>query len=239
VNTWLELVRTPIFEASRTFKDKTLLFERDAPAARAFVLTQGAVEILHREQVGTSLVTKILIAPSMFGAIEAISAQPSYLESVRVLGTCTASAIRQEALVAALRTHPAAALEVLEDVSGAFCVAARMERSLLQTTEVRLANLLVGYMRAFGSRRDAEVVLKFRRTQADFAEAIGAGERSVNRLLSDWQEEGLMTKRRGRYVIHRPEALRRIGAPLADSLVHTASSARTPSRKRRAVDLLR
>lgn len=175
------------------------MFERGDPARTAFLLLEGAVEIVQRSVEGSALVVKILVAPTLFGAIELVGDETEYLEAAQVLGGATVVPMSRARFRRELQGNAAQAFECLSDVSRAFCVTARFEGAVLEPTEVLLANLLLAYADVFGvPDDDGGVRIELKRTQADFAQAIGAGERSVNRVLSRFIDDGLLEKRRAR-----------------------------------------
>ena len=46
---------------------------------------------------------------------------------------------------------------------------------------------MLSYAQVFGTETDEGVRIGLRRSQADLADAIGGGERSVNRRLAGWK----------------------------------------------------
>jgi CRP-like cAMP-binding protein len=197
-----------------------VLFEKGAPADHAYLLAHGAIEILQPGADGMSVVVKILQAPTLFGAIEAFGEEPLYLETVRCLGKVrvvrmTSARLRQVAL-----DNPRAGYEALLDVARAFCVAARLEPARLAQTDTLLANALLAYVDVVGEERDGARFMTVKRTQSDLAAAIGAGERSVNRILSAWLDAGVVVKRDARYGVVDRAFLENLAGDLLGSLVH-------------------
>ena len=200
--------------------DLDVVFHKGEPAAHAFFLVDGAVEILQPGAGGGSVVVKLLQAPTLFGAIEAFSSDGTYLESVRCLGPVRLVRVTSARLREIAARDAAAAYDALVDVSRAFCVAARFEASRLSTTEALLANALLAYVDVVGSERDGGRFMTVKRTQADLAAAIGAAERSVNRILADWQSRDAVRKVAARYGVLDRAFLEETADELLGSLVH-------------------
>lgn len=200
--------------------DRTILFERGQPASMVYFLAEGCVEILQRSAEGMSTVVKLLVAPTLFGAIEALGREEEYLESVRVAGHAAYHAMPRAKFVSLVQSSSELSFACLVDTATAFCIAARMESARLHDTECLLANLICAYADIFGVASQRGLKIDIKRSQSDFAEAIGAGERSVNRILARWQAEGWVTKSQARYYLTRQEPLIQLAEPLQDSLIH-------------------
>lgn len=203
-----------------TFEDRDEVFAKGAAADAAWFLAEGAVEILQPGQDGGSVVVKLLVAPTLFGLIEALGDERETLESVRALGDITCARMERRRLHEIVAREGEATVECLRDVCRAFCVAARFEPSRLSSVDALLANALLAYVDACGEPWDGGVRLRVKRTQADLAQAIGASERSVNKLLSSWKSEGVIDKNDARYIVHQRAVLEELAGELAGSLVH-------------------
>lgn len=222
MESWIEWVRKHghVVRVS----DREALFEAGASCRLAYILVDGCVEILQGASNGTSTVVKVLKGPTFFGSVEAISQQVEYLESVRALGAADCAAISSDEFRELLLERPKLAFECLLDMSGAFAVAARFEPARLYETEVLLANLLAAYAQVVGRRIGQGVRIEVRRSQRELADAIGAGERSVNRILASWKDAGLITKESGQYTLLEPHEIGARAGDLAGSLVHAGSA---------------
>lgn len=199
--------------------DGEIVFERGTPAHRVYFLASGAVEVFQRGSEGVAIVVKILAPPNIFGVIEAVHGERHYLESVRVLGNATLLSADRDTFNTILRTQPAFCMAVLQNTAAAFCSAARFESTHLAPTESRLANLLLAYTDLFGEHASDGIELPLRRNQTEFAEAIASSERHVNRVLAEWKEQEIVTKRDARYVIRDRDRLAAVAEALQGSLV--------------------
>jgi CRP-like cAMP-binding protein len=184
-------------------------------AAAAYFLVKGAAEIFHVSDRGFSVVVKLVTAPTILASPEVLVAEPVYRASIRSAGPSVVHRLTRPRFLSAL-TDAAANLEATIDIALAFTGAARMESSRLAGTDALLATLLLAYADVFGQ----DGLIGLRRSQGDLADAIGVAERSVNRVVTRWKEEGLLTKRRGRYAIEDPERLAEIAGDLGGCLVH-------------------
>jgi len=217
---WLNVAREgrlgPVIEVG----DREVVFEREDAADNTCFLADGAVEIIQRSPEGFGVVVKILVGPTLFGQIEPLAGELEYLESVRAAGGARYYAMDRASFIATVREDGQLSFECLTDMSTAFCVAARYEPAQLFETEVLLANLMLSYAHVFGTETDEGVRIGLRRSQADLADAIGGGERSVNRMLAGWKAEGVVKKTKGHYILLDTAALEGKAVDLLGSLVH-------------------
>jgi hypothetical protein len=102
-------------------------------------------------------------------------------------------------------------------------VAARFEAGRLFEADVLLANLLIAYGDVFGVRSDQGLELRIKRSQTELAQAIGASERQVNRLISDWRQCKKLDKRAAKYILRDERYFADQAAPLRSSLIHRAA----------------
>lgn len=220
----------PLYDAvppgtARITRDGERIFDKGSPATHAYFLQAGAVEIRHEEPSGLGVVVKVLAAPNLFGVIEQLGAEPVYLESVRSLGEARMVAIGRQRFLQQLRDNPPWCFAVLQNTGTAFCMAARFEPVQLVTPEAKLANYLLALLRVASVQTKGRDRLELKRSQADFAEAIGASERSVSRILARWQDEGVLEKHAGRYELVRRDVLESIAGALLGSLVFAGDDA--------------
>ena len=219
---WLRAAETGVLGRPIDAPDRRAVFERNDPTKKTYFLSGGAMEIFQRSADGLSVVVKILVAPTLFGQIEPLANMSAYLESVRVAGGARFYAISPDAFKSLVRSDAALGFECLVDMSSAFCVSARYEPSRMFDTEALLANLVVSYARIFGENVGDGTRISLKRSQADLAEAFGAGERSVNRILAEWKNTNLIVKSRGCYVLKNTSALEKKAGDLLGSLIHAS-----------------
>lgn len=217
---WRDLGQSGALGDAHVREDREVLLRKGHPADAAWMLLDGAVEILQPGIDGTSVVVKLLVAPTLFGVIELLGDEAHWLEDVRVLGRATVVRLPRERFLDVVKHDAVASYECLRDVGTAFCVAARHEPSRLHAVETLLANALLAYVDACGERWDGGVRLQVKRTQADLAQAIGKSERAVNTVLSGWRDAGVVDKVEGRYLVHQRAILETLAGELLGSLVH-------------------
>jgi CRP-like cAMP-binding protein len=220
VETWRRLALSGQLGKPRKLRDRAVLFSRGEPARRAYLLFEGAHEVVQESEDGLSVVLKVVTPMTVPGSVELIAGEPEYLETIRIAGGATMFELDAAAFFGVVERSPKALSESASDVAQCFCGAARYEASRLFEADVVLATLLCAYAEVFGAQTSAGVRIELKRSQADLAAATGATERSVNRILAEWQKLKLVSKDAGRYTVHDLGALQRKSGPLDGSLVH-------------------
>lgn len=85
----------------------------------------------------------------------------------------------------------------------------RLEQAA-KTVKQRLARLLLELAETHGERHDAGLLIRVPLTQHELAGSVGCSREGVTRLLKEFREQGLVVLSDRRYVVVRPEKLRRI-----------------------------
>src|SRR4051794_26074366 len=111
MNHWLKLVTAGGLGAKAVVKDKALIFRHGARAEYAYVLASGAIEILQADEPERSIIVKVIAGPSMFGVIEPVAGEATYLETVRSAGRSVIYSLPRASFMHVLRTAPSAAVE--------------------------------------------------------------------------------------------------------------------------------
>lgn len=219
MKTWLRLAESGALGVSKVVPDRKAIATEGQPAQAAYFLSEGAAEIFHVSEQGFSVMVKLVTAPTVLASPEVLAGEPVYLASIRSAGTSTIHRLRRPQFLQRLN-EPNISLEATLDIVLAFLGAARMEVSRLHTTESLLATVLLAYAEVFGTKDSSGCVIGLRRSQSDLAEAIGVAERSVNRIMTRWSSDGVVSKRRGRYILQDIDRLHDFAGDLAGCLVH-------------------
>jgi CRP-like cAMP-binding protein len=154
MQTWLKLHEAGMLGPATHHSDREVLFERGEVADAAWFLVDGAVEVLQPSEGDGGVLLKLLHGPTLFGAIEQLVRESTYLETVRVLGHAQVVRLPRSAFLHLLRTHNDAVCEGLLDLSTGFCVAARLEGARRFEVEALLANVLLAYIDVAGEPWD-------------------------------------------------------------------------------------
>jgi CRP/FNR family transcriptional regulator, cyclic AMP receptor protein len=186
-----------------------VVFEEGAPGDRCFVIYSGSVKVLRGLSDGRRVTLARLGPGQMFGEL-------ALFEGDRRSATVQAA---EDTVVVGLGADQVGAI-LRRDAEAAFGMAAmlaqrlrasneRLIESALSTVQGRIAATLLAQVEARQSQgardRDVEVV----GSTADVARLAGAPRDSVSRVLHWLENEGVISMKRGRTVVHDPAALGR------------------------------
>jgi CRP-like cAMP-binding protein len=205
-------------------EDGHVLSRRGEEAVAFWILVEGALEVFQPSPDGRSYLARILLPTSIACLKECLANESAYLQTVRVLERARVVRLSRAEGAAILQAHPALCLQTLVEVSRAFCGAARLEANRMHKADSLLANVLLSYTSACGEPWDGGVRMRVKRTQSELADCVGSNERSVNRLLSSWKDDGLIDKKDARYLVKDRQRLAALVEDDLLALVHHGKS---------------
>ncbi len=217
---WLSLAESGALGVPFLKADREQIMTAGEGLKQVYLLATGACEVYDETPDGVSVVVKLVNGPTVLGSHEASASEVQSLASIRAAGPSRLYSMTVAQYLALMRQDHGACLESLRDISRAFCAAARFQPSRLHETQALIANFFATYALVFGEPSPAGIRLSLKRSQSDIAGSIGASERTVNRILADWKESGLISKAGGRYVLHDVPAMERLAGSLMGSLLH-------------------
>jgi CRP-like cAMP-binding protein len=154
--------------------------------AELVMVVTGRLEV--RDGSEADVVIRSLVAPAVAGISVALGAPPS--AELWAAEDSELVAIPADAVAAALKRHPEAALAAIGHLGGVIAelsaeVAALRKHGLVERLRHRLAQLATG-------RREIAI------THARLAEEVGGTRANVSRALARLEREGAIRRRRGR-----------------------------------------
>jgi CRP-like cAMP-binding protein len=187
-------------------------FFREGEKADAFfVLARGRVKLTQLTPEGHQVVLRIIGAGDAFGGAGAFgdATYPIGAEAVE-----SAAALRWTSAVIRrlMETEPHVALNAVKFVAARYHDLQRRHRQLMtERVERRVARALLRLASQAGRRVDAGVEIDFAISRQDIAEMTGTTLYTVSRLVSAWEEQGIVHTARQRITIRKPRALMSLG----------------------------
>lgn len=192
---------------TRRYAAGELLLREGSHELACYFLVQGSVKVFYTSPDGFEVVVKVFGCPSVFGEMECTTGI-AYLESAAALESCVALRVPAARLAEALERSHALSLNLLRDLAARLCIAAQNENALaFLPVSARLANLVVTYVKLYGLPAAEGTLIRIKLSQDELARGLGVAKKSVSRTLREWQEEGLILKRGGRFVVTDVAAL--------------------------------
>jgi CRP-like cAMP-binding protein len=216
-----QLKRAPLFEGlgpyeleplarlarSRAFADGGVIFHKGDEASGLYVVVRGRVKISAGSRDGREVVLNLLGPGEVFGEVALIdggerTADAVACEPVRVL------VLDRGPLIALLEANPALMLRMLATLTRRVrWVSDRLEDAVFLSLPARLAKRLLFLGQHFGVDTIRGRRLTVSLPQRELASHMNVARETVNRLLQDWRDEGLIDVQRGFIVLLKPGSL--------------------------------
>lgn len=197
----------------RNYPSGTIILREGDAGDTCYILESGRARVTRQHADGRTITLTNVGTGEIFGELamfggEVRSATVEAVDDVRAV------AILAGDLKRLLNDHPEIAVNLLSALGEKLREAnARIARQSFQKVSSRVAGVLAELVETGSGRaarapgEPAEVVV--RSTQADLAQLAGTSREAASRFLATLQRAGVLTTRRGRIVVHDPEALHR------------------------------
>ena len=182
-------------------------FDEGEAADAFFVLTRGRVKLTQLTPEGHQVVLRIIGAGDAFGGAGAFGDE-TYPVSAEAVEPAVALVWTSGTMRQLMETEPRVALNAVQFVANRLHDLQRRHRQLMtERVERRVARALLHLVEKAGRRVDAGVEIDFPVSRQDTAEMTGTTLYTVSRLLSSWEERGIVRSGRRRIILTTPHAL--------------------------------
>lgn len=191
----------------RKYRASSVVINQEDSAGRFFLLTSGRGRQFVITSDGRKILLQWLTAGQVFGGAAILSNPIQYLASTELLSDSCALVWERQTIRKLVSRYPALldnvlSIAVTENI--AWSTAAHISLSS-EDAHGRVAHLLVSLASAIGEATAAGVEMQI--TNEDLAEGANVTVFTVSRCLNDWQRAGILTKRRGKILLQKPELL--------------------------------
>ena len=182
-------------------------FEQGASADLFFVLTGGRVKMTQVTPEGHQVVLRLVAPGQPFGGVAAFG-EPVYPVGAEAVEPSTALGWDGHTMARLFGEHATLAVNALHFVASRLRdVQDRYRELVTEKVERRVARALLRLARDTGKKVEAGVLIDVPLSREDLAEMTGTTIYTVSRLISTWEEKGLVEGGRQRIVIRRPHGL--------------------------------
>ncbi len=193
---------------------REVLFSKGDPGDRLFLVASGLIRIGVLSAEGREVTYGMIRPGEMFGEIAVLDGGPRTADAT-AMETSELLALNRKDLLDFLGLHPAQALHLL----AVLCERVRRADDLLEdivfrSLPSRLAKHLLVLDGAMGTRDTATGPAILRLSQQEIADYLGISRESVNKVLSKWEQSGIVTLGRGQITLNKPLALEQFFAPI-------------------------
>lgn len=200
-----------------TLEKGAALFDQGDEATRFFVLADGHLKVTQVTPDGHQVVVRYINPGEMFGCV-AVTGQQAYPGTASAATDSTVVAWSAAEASDLVEKHPKFGTHILRMMGSRVQEAhARMREMATERVERRVARALLRLAREAGKRTADGIEIAMPLSRQDVAEMTGTTLFTVSRLLSGWEQDGLVEAGRQRVVIKQPHKLVKIAEDLPDA----------------------
>ena len=186
------------------------VFEQGQPASSFYVLLHGRLKVVQVTADGQQVVIRFVNPGDLFGIAKALN-RPDYPATATAVVDSVVLAWNMEVWDDFMTRHPAFALNVTQMMGQRIQEAhTRLREMSTQDVEHRVAQALLRLVRQSGRKVKEGILVDFPITRQEIAEVAGTTLHSVSRVLSGWQDAGLVVVGRRKVIVCDVEGLSRI-----------------------------
>jgi len=184
-----------------------VVFRQSEKATACHVLVSGRVRIARSAADAGGLVIRYVGAGEMFGTL-ALFHGGAYPADATAVTDCVEIQWSAAAMKDLMERYPRIAFNALRIVGQRLDeLQERLQELTVERVEQRIARALVRLGKQSGNTSERGVEIGFPLSRKDLAALTGTGHYTVSRILSDWQERGIIDSARKRITIRDPAAL--------------------------------
>jgi CRP/FNR family transcriptional regulator, nitrogen oxide reductase regulator len=192
-------------------------FNEGDDALEFFVLTSGRVKLTQVTSEGNQVVLGHIGPGDAFGGVGSFG-DPTYPVAAETVEPSMALAWTSCSMQHVLQAHSIVALNAIHFIADRLHDLQHRYRQLMtERVERRVARALLRLVREAGRRVDVGIEIDFPVSRQDIAEMTGTTLYTVSRLMSSWEERGILGGGRQHVVLLKPHALVTIAEDLQPS----------------------
>lgn len=199
-----------IFESlkiTHAYPKGSTLFMEGQPSNGIYMLCQGRVKLSTCSQDGKIIILHIAEPGEVLGLSSTVS-DSIHMATAEVIEPCQVNFVRNEDFVKFLEHNADACLNAVKQLSQNYQTAHLQICSLGLSGSVadKLAKLFLGWCKT-NSQDNQSIHLKISYSHEEIAEMIGTSRETVTRLLKDFKERNLISRKGSEFIIHDKKKL--------------------------------
>lgn len=185
----------------------SFFFMQGDPASQILLLTEGRVRVYQLTADGQQVVHRLIGPWTLFGAL-ALAQAETYPVNAEALEDSQAAAWSKETMMGFVLRWPRLALNAMQIMAAHVqSYQERFRELATERVEQRLARALVRLAAQSGRKTEQGVLIDLPLSRQDLAEMTGTTLYTASRVLSRWEDEGLVILGRERVTIRYPHGL--------------------------------
>ena len=199
-------------------------FHQGEAATSFYILVRGQVKLTQVTTEGHQIIIRVLGPGSGMGIVAALGGM-DYPVAAEVVEDSLALGWDREIIRDIMLHYPRLALNGMEMIARRFAaLQERLHEMATRRVEQRVARMLLQLVRQFGKKVDAGILIDMPLSRQDLAEMTGTNVYQVSRLLSKWEQAGIVYSGRKSVTLCQAHELVVIAEDLPPRLPHHADS---------------
>lgn len=183
------------------------VFQQDEEANSFFILLHGHLRVMKVTPDGQQVVVRFVTPGEIFGIAMAMG-RTTYPATAIAVVDSVALVWPSAAWPRLVARHPSLAVNMMQTVGGRLQDAhTRVIEMSTEQVERRVAHALLRLAQQAGRKGEDGILIDFPISRQDVAEMTGTTLHTVSRLLSAWEDQGLVDSGRQRISIRNPHKL--------------------------------
>lgn len=198
-----------ILESARSMRveKETVIFEQDGEAHSFFVLLDGRVRVVKSTADGQQVIVRYIVAGELMGIAQALG-RTTYPASAIAVVDCVVLAWPGRLWPEFAATYPAFGANTYKVVGSRLNdVQTQVIEMATEQVERRVAHSLLRLIKQSGRKTEEGILIDFPISRQDIAEMTGTTLHTVSRLLTAWEEKGLVRSGRQQVTVVEPHRL--------------------------------
>jgi CRP-like cAMP-binding protein/KaiC/GvpD/RAD55 family RecA-like ATPase len=193
----------------RRYRKGEIIFHKGDFGSTFHVINIGEVKLSIPSEKEVDVVLAHLGPGDFFGELALLDERPRSATAIATDSTETL-ALEREDFLDFVKLYPNVAVDILAILAQRIRnLNSQLESVILFRPQARLAQTLLKLVGTHGSEIPGGWKISVPLTQSELAEMVRASTGTIRRLLRDFREAGIVSIENHRYVIHKPEELRR------------------------------
>ncbi len=185
----------------------TSVFEQDEEASSFFILLDGRVRVVKLTPDGQQVIVRYIVPGELLGIAQAIG-RSTYPASAIAVTDCVVLAWPSKLWSEFATAHPGFGMNTYKTVGTRLQdVQTQVVEMATEQVERRVAHALLRLVQQSGRKTDEGLLIDFPISRQDIAEMTGTTLHTVSRLLSAWEEKGLVKSGRQQVTVTQPHRL--------------------------------
>jgi CRP/FNR family transcriptional regulator, nitrogen oxide reductase regulator len=182
-------------------------FDQGQPSGTIFLVMSGRFKAIQVAEDGSQIVTRLAGAGDLMGHLSAFNEKPYPVTAVAILDS-EVLAWERRSFVQLLLDHPQLSLAIIRDMGKSIDeVHKRLHEASTEHVERRIAHAVLRLVRQAGRPVEGGIEIPFPITRQDIGLMSGATLHTVSRILSAWEQNGIVDGGRQHLVLRNPHAV--------------------------------